>query len=178
MNKKILLILAEGFEEVEALGSVDFLRRCGFDVCIAGLTQVKVASSRKVIVVADTTLAATNPADFDVLLLPGGSMTLYESDAALLAVKSAYQANKLIAAICAAPAVLCRAGLLMNRTFTCYPGMEPYLNGAKPTGKMVEVDGRIITGRGPAATFLFAAKIASELGFEAKAKEVMSAMLW
>jgi len=179
MNKKILMILADGFEEIEALGVADFLRRCEFTVILSGLNQVAVTGSHDIRITADTTLAATKPSEFDALILPGGtpgSQYLYDSNAVLAAVQSAYQSGRIVAAICAAPIVLARAGLLVNRTFTANPAAEKGLSGAKPTGKMVECDGRIITAKAPGATFAFAAKIAAALGAEDVAKKTAAAM--
>ena len=179
MAKKILIILADGFEEVEAFGMVDFLRRTGLEVVTAGLMKVAVAGAHGIKVTADTTLAAVRVQEFDALALPGGmpgSMNLFESDKVLEAVQCAYQSGRIVAAICAAPIVLGRAGLLVNRTFTCYPGFEQKMNGVKPTSRMVECDGRVITGKGPGAVFMFAAKIAAELGCSGEAEKTAAGM--
>ncbi|MDD4817648.1 MAG: DJ-1/PfpI family protein [Victivallaceae bacterium] len=179
MVKKILMVLADGFEEVEAFGTVDFLRRTGLDVVTAGLKRVAVSGAHGIKTTADTTLAAVRVQEFDALALPGGmpgSMNLYESDSVLEAVQCAYQSGRIVAAICAAPIVLGRAGLLVNRTFTCYPGIEQRMTGVKPTSRMVECDGRVITGKGPGATFMFAAKIAAELGCGAAAVKAAAEM--
>lgn len=178
--KKILLILADGFEEVEALGCADFLKRCGFEVTLAGMKRDTVTGAHGIRVIADLVLAEVKAQDFAALVLPGGmpgSVNLYNSDLVLETVKSFYQSGRIVAAICAAPMVLGRAGLLCNRKFTIYPGVEDGLNGAAPTGNAVESDGRIITGRGPGLTFKFAERIAVELGAGAEAKEVMRGML-
>lgn len=164
---QILIILADGFEESEAVITIDVLRRLDFDVTAAGLDRRQVTGAHQLTVAADALLAECHAADFDAIVLPGGmpgARHLYESDPVLKSLKAAYGAGRLCAAICAAPIVLARAGLLAGRTFTAYPGFEEYFSGGKPTGKPTEVDGRIITGRGPGATFAFAARIAVELG--------------
>lgn len=180
MMKKILLILADGFEEVEALGSADFLTRCGFGVTLAGLNGEPVAGAHGIRVLPDMQLSEAKVQDYAAVLLPGGmpgSVNLYNSDLVLETVKMFYQSGRIVAAICAAPMVLGRAGLLCNRRFTIYPGVEDGLNGAQPTGNAVESDGRIITGRGPGLTFKFAEKVAAELGAGAEAREVVRGML-
>lgn len=178
--KKILLILADGFEEVEALGSADFLKRCGFDVVLAGLKGANVTGAHGIRVIADALLSEVKVHDFAALILPGGmpgSVNLYNSDLVLETVKGFYQSGRIVAAICAAPMVLGRAGLLCNRKFTIYPGVEDGLNGAVPTNNAVESDGRIITGRGPGLTFKFAERVATELGAGAEAREALRGML-
>ncbi len=178
--KKILFILADGFEEVEALGSADFLKRCGFEVVLAGLKREEVIGAHGIRVLTDSLLEEEKVSDYAALVLPGGmpgSLNLYNSDLVLETVKGFYQSGRIVAAICAAPIVLGRAGLLCNRKFTIYPGVEEGLNGAVPTNGGVESDGRIITGRGPGLTFKFAEKIAMELGCGSEAREVMRGML-
>ena len=176
--KKILIALAEGFEEVEAMGACDFLRRVGFTVTLAGVGGLEITGAHGIKVIADKLFTDVKIADIDALVLPGGmpgSRNLYENDQVLKAVLNIHQKGKIVAAICAAPMVLARAGLLANRTFTAYPGVDLGIP-VKPTARMVECDGRVITGKGPGATFAFAMKIAEELGSGAAAKKVMQDM--
>jgi len=163
--KKILLLLAPGFEEIEALGTCDVLRRLGLTVTLAALDGREVAGAHGVRVVADAALAEVKSDDFDAVVLPGGMPGAVN----LLAVKDLVLAfareGKVTAAICAAPIVLSAAGVLKGRVFTMYPGFERYLGADEvPTGRPVEVDGTVVTGRGPGATPFFASAVARALG--------------
>ena len=162
---KVLLLLAPGFEEIEALGTCDVLHRLNVEVTTASLNGREVAGAHGVRVVADAELKDLDPEIFDAVVLPGGMPGAVN----LLAVKDLVLAfareGKVTAAICAAPLVLSAAGLLKNRTFTMYPGMGKYLApGEEPTGRPVETDGTVVTGKGPGATFFFAAAVARALG--------------
>ena len=178
MGKKIMLLLAPGFEEIEALGTCDVLRRLKFDVTLTALSGIEVAGAHGMHVAADAELNKIDKVGFDAVVFPGGMPGAVN----LLAVKELARefaaAGKVVAAICAAPIVLSAAGVLKGRAFTMYPGFGKYLNaGEKPTGRLVEVDGNIVTGKGPGATFFFAAAVARALGATpAETGEVLSSM--
>ena len=178
MGKKIMLLLAPGFEEIEALGTCDVLRRLKFNVALTSLSGTEVAGAHGIRVAADAELAKLDKNSFDAVVFPGGMPGATN----LLAVKDLarefFAAGKVVAAICAAPIVLSAAGVLKGRTFTMYPGFGKYLNpGEEPTGRLVEVDGKIVTGKGPGATFFFAAAVARALGAApAETGEVLSSM--
>ncbi len=129
-------------------------------------------------VAADAELGSLDRENFDAVVFPGGM----PGASNLLAVKDIARdlcaAGKVVAAICAAPIVLSAAGVLKGRTFTMYPGFGKYLNaGENPTGRLVEVDGNVVTGKGPGATFFFAAAVARALGATpAGTGEVLSSM--
>lgn len=175
---KVLVLLAPGFEEIEALGTCDVLRRLGLEVTTAALNDREVGGAHGVRVVADAELAALDIAAFDAVVLPGGMPGAVNLLAVKDLVRDFADKGKVTAAICAAPLVLSAAGLLEGRTFTMYPGMGKYLKpGEHPTGRMVETDGTVVTGKGPGATFLFAAAVARALGVEPRATgEVLGAM--
>ena len=177
---RILLILAEGFEEVEALTPIDILRRLGHEVVIAGLSSLEVCGAHKVRIKADILLNKVQSAEFAAVILPGGmpgAKNLYDSDEVLRVLKLAYGAGAILAAICASPIVLARAGLLAGTRFTAYPGFEEYFPTTKPTGKLVEQDGRIITGCGPGAAIAFSGRIAAAIGTDAaRLKELAAGM--
>ncbi len=171
MKKNILILLADGFEEVEALIPADVFRRLGFQVTLAAVGgSATVTGSHNIRITADERLADVPFDAFDALLLPGGmpgSRNLRDSERVLALVRKSVEAGRMTAAICAAPIVLERAGVLKGRRYTMYPGFEAEMS-APPTGNLVEQDGNLITGKGPGAAFAFAAKIASALGSDAE----------
>jgi len=167
MTKKIVMILAAGFEEAEAVMTADVLRRLGFDLVLAGLNEIIVVGAHDIKITADTVLAELDTIDFDAVVLPGGmpgSMNLRNSDELMEFVHTVYAGGGVVAAICAAPVALARFGLTDGKIITAYPGFEEYLNGNVPTGRMTEIDGRIVTGKGPGSAFEFAGRIAEALG--------------
>ena len=178
MSKKIMLLLAPGFEEIEALGTCDVLRRLKFDVTLTALSGKEVAGAHGMRVAADAELGKLDRENFDAVVFPGGMPGAVN----LLAVKDIARdfaaAGKVVAAICAAPIVLSAAGVLQGRAFTMYPGFGKYLNpGEEPTGRLVEVDCSVVTGKGPGATFFFAAAVARALGATpAETGDVLSSM--
>ena len=167
--KKALLLLADGFEEIEALGTADVLRRMNTAVTTAGLTARQICGSHNITVTADTLLENIDPAEFDAIILPGGlpgALNLYNDDRVIALLKEFAANNKITAAICAAPMVLDKAGLLENCTFTMYPAEDlyKYLSDSKrPAADLTVVCGNVVTGKGPGATFEFAAAIARKL---------------
>ena len=175
---KVLLLLAPGFEEIEALGTCDVLRRLNIEVTMAALKGREVAGAHGIRVAADAELAAIAPDGFDALVLPGGMPGAVNLLAVKDQVRDFARGGKITAAICAAPIVLSAAGVLEGRTFTMYPGFGKFLRaGEAPTGRLVESDGPVVTGKGPGATFLFAAAVARALGVSPEAAgEVLSSM--
>jgi 4-methyl-5(b-hydroxyethyl)-thiazole monophosphate biosynthesis len=157
---KALVILADGFEETEAFTVIDVLRRAGVYVTTAGLNTTIVESMNKVRTMADKKLSDLNENGFDAIILPGGPgyRALMNSDAVLKLIKDFDKSNKLIAAICAAPAVLAKAGILEDKIATIYPGMESML--PKPRDAKVIVAGNVVTSRSPGTAMEFALKIA------------------
>ncbi|MCL1992758.1 MAG: DJ-1/PfpI family protein [Spirochaetes bacterium] len=185
MSKKVVLFLAEGFEEVEAVTPIDYLRRAGFEVavCAVGDSQ-SVKGARGITLKADTTLEAlgSRGADFwDAAVVPGGmpgaaNIAASKEAGALLVEMAA--AGKTVAAICAAPAlVLFPLGLLNGKNFTCYPGMEKNLSGANWLGQPVVVDGGIITSRGAGTAGLFSVSIIEQLAGAEAAEKIAAAVL-
>ena len=164
---KVLMILAGGFEETEAIAVADVLRRLNIDVTVAGLDSLEPAGTHGFTVKADALLEKCGGEPYDGVFLPGGmpgATNLLQSEAVLELVRRIDREGGVVAAICAAPLVLARAGLLAGRRFTMYPGFEQYLGGMTPTGELAECDGRVVTGKGPGAVFAFAAKLAAALG--------------
>ncbi len=162
---KVYVFLANGFEEVEAFAPVDILRRGGVEVVLVSITASRsVETSHGVTIEADCHIADANLSDADMLVLPGGmpgASNLMESNEVCSALKAQHEAGKLIGAICAAPMVLGRLGILEGKRATCYPGFEQYLDGATPTCEMVTVDGNVTTGKGPGAAMAFGYQLLS-----------------
>jgi len=179
---KTLLFLADGFEEIEALATVDILRRAGIDVTTVSVTNKKtVVGKMGVPVTADTLFEEVNTSDIDMLILPGGpgvsSLDQHEELKSL--VKEFHKESKWIAAICAAPTIFGKMGLLEGRKAICYPGLEGDLKGACVQEEAVVVhDGNVITSKGPGTTFEFALKIVDVLKGADKAREVAKNMVY
>lgn len=185
--KHSFVFLAPGFEEIEALGTVDIMRRAGMRVATVAVTADGsdcVSGAHGVTVKADTTIddAAANLNDSDWLICPGGmpgATNLAENKTLREALVKQAENGAGIAAICAAPAVvLAPLGILDGRKATCYPGFESRCNGARMVDKHVVLDGNLITGQGPAAAEQFALAIVdATLGREA-ARQVGEGMLY
>ncbi len=160
---KVLIVYANGFEDVEALATRDVLVRAGFEVYDAKINDDEqlVISSHKVALSGFKSLKNINISEFDALIIPGGSRgvnNLLISNETIEIVKKAYNLNKYVCAICAGPMVLSKAGVLANHTYTCYPGCEKGLLGTY-TGNEVEVSDKIITARSMLYSIPFGLKI-------------------
>ncbi len=179
--KKAFVFLATGFEETEAIGTVDILRRGGVEAIITSITDKKeVKGAHNIIVTADHLLDEIDFTQADILVLPGGmpgASNLNACEPLKKALTAQYEQGKLVGAICAAPLVLGGLGFLKGRKATCYPGFESALIGATISKAAVEKDGNIITGRGPGLVFDFALALVATLQGEAVAKEVADGLL-
>ena len=181
MPKTALVILAEGFEEVEAIAPIDVLRRAGVRVTLAGVNSLTVKGSRNIGVQADALLRDIKDLP-DAVILPGGlpgAANLAKSVEVTKLIKQMNAAGKLVAAICAAPAaVLAPLGILDGKKATCYPGCETDFSGKIGHSKeRVVVDGNIITSQGPGTALEFALLIAARLVGQEMADTVRSKML-
>ena len=177
--KRLLAVVADGFEETELIAAVDCMRRLDVDVSIAGLKSQELCGAHGIKIAADALLDDLSPEDFDAIFLPGGlpgATTLYDSVEVGCFLEEMNRAEKVICAICAAPIVLAKAGLLDNKRFTMYPGFDRYLNGAVYTSAPAERDGNIVTGKGPGAVFAFSAKVAEALGLQTQCEELFKGM--
>lgn len=174
--------LAEGFEEIEAVATVDILRRAGIDIRTVAVTDGKyseVTGAHGVTFTADMPDTDVTTDNMDGVFLPGGmpgTTNLEKSAVVCSAVRFCAENNRYIFAICAAPQVLGHLGVLSGKKATCYPGFESELAGAEYTAAPAEQDGLIITGKGPGATFDFALMIVKELRGESLSKELASSM--
>lgn len=177
--KKALIFLVTGFEEIEALATVDILRRGDIDIKTVSLTDSKtVEGSHGIPVVTDLMFDDADFSSADILILPGGTVRINEHEGLKKKILEFNIANKNIAAICAAPMVLGGLGLLKGKKATCYPGFEKYLDGAQlATNESVITEGNIVTGRGPGLTFDFALQLLETLAGKAKREEVAKGLL-
>lgn len=180
----VLEFLADGFEEIEALTPVDVLRRAGVDVKTASITEHKtVTGSHGISVTADLTLSEAEALAENVpemIILPGGmpgSKNLDENPVIDRLVKKAASDGTVLAAICAAPMILGKRGLLRGRRAACYPGFEKYLEGAVLAGGRVEEDGNFITACGMGAALEFALALTKRLKGEDEAARIASSVL-
>ncbi|MCI8332067.1 MAG: DJ-1/PfpI family protein [Clostridiales bacterium] len=176
---KVYVLLAEGFEEIEALCPVDVLRRGGQEVRLVSLDGLEVKGARGVTVLADATLPQIDDVP-DLLILPGGmpgAKNLDESAAVHALLRKTIDAGRLVGAICAAPMILGKAGYLSGRRAVCYPGFEKDLAGAVLTGARVERDGPFITACGMGAALAFSEALLAALTDAQTAKSVMEQVL-
>lgn len=181
MHTHSFLFLADGFEEIEALATVDIMRRAGMDVKTVSITTSHhVTGAHGIPVTADITFKEADFSDTEWLILPGGmpGASNLAAFAPLNDLVHIHASKGKVAAICAAPAVvLAPLGILDNRRATCYPGFEQQMAGVNLTGAMVEKDGDIITGKGPAAAISFALAIVEASVGSETAHEVAEGML-
>ena len=175
--KKVALMLANGFEEIEALTVVDVLRRAGFICDMIGFEEA-VTGSHQITVKADQVWNG-NLSAYDMVVLPGGmpGSTNLRDDDRLMEVLQEFQAeDKFVAAICAAPIALDRAGLLNGKNFTCYDGVEANIENGSYQKQTVVIDGKLITSRGPSTALPFAYELVHQLGGDAD--QLASSMLF
>ncbi|MBN2037047.1 MAG: DJ-1/PfpI family protein [Chitinispirillaceae bacterium] len=174
-----ITILSPGFEETEAVTVIDLLRRAQIRVSVLGLHSLAVKGSHDITIRTDGLLQDFDE-PFDGIVLPGGmpgTTNLAESNTVLDLVRDAHCRQALCAAICAAPLVLGRAGILQNRTATCYPGIEKELFGATVVKETVVRDKNIITSRGPGTAVAFGLAIVSYLAGQTEADRIAAAVL-
>ncbi|MBI5663654.1 MAG: DJ-1/PfpI family protein [Nitrospirae bacterium] len=177
---KVVIILADGFEELEAVAIIDVLRRAGIEVVSAGLHEGPVSSARHVKVIPDTVIDTIKSNDFEMLVLPGGMPGAANLDADTRVgalIRDFSSKGKMTGAICAAPFVLANAGILKGKRVTSYPSFKDKLGPAIYEEKTVVEDGNILTSRGPGTALYFALAIAEKLAGKEKAQQVKEAML-
>ena len=180
--ERTFIFLADGFEEVEAMTSVDVMRRAGMPVTTVSINpSLEVTGAHGVTVLADTLWDDNDYSEADWLVLPGGipgapNLAAHEGLRDLLLAQDECEGH--IGAICASPAVvLGPLGLLQGRDAVCYPGLENTIEGVNWQTTAVAIDGHIVTGNGPAAAAAFAlAMVAQSMGAD-KADEVAAGML-
>ena len=173
---RVLVPLAEGFEEIEAITVVDLLRRAGIEVHTASLAERAVTGSHGITVTADLPLDQVRATDYDMIALPGGmpgADHLKHDPRVISLLRQFAQSGRYTAAICAAPGVLAHAGLLEGRAATSYPGFlrADSAPGIRLREEAVVVDGKVATSRGPGTAMEFALTLIELLeGMEARRK--------
>ena len=171
----VYILLADGFEEMEALAPADLLRRAGVDVALVGLDALVITGSHGISVSTDLLLEQTDLQPQDTLVLPGGlggvqsmQMDLF----ALAFIQKAHDIGCRIAAICAAPTLLAHLGMLDGRKAVCYPGMEDEMGAAQMVDADVVVDGPFVTARAAGSAYEFGFTLISLLTDPNKSEEV------
>jgi len=177
---KVVVPLADGFEEIEFSTIVDILRRAGIEVTSAGLTEGLIEGAHGVKVMPDTSTDEIKPGDFDAIVLPGGYpgfVNLGEDERVLNLVKEMDKAGKYVAAICGAPSVLSKVGILKGKRVTIHPGVKNMLADAQHVEGRVVVDGRFITSQSPGTAMEFAMTLVEVFVGKGKVEEVNSEVL-
>ena len=176
----VYILLGDGFEEVEAVAPYDILHRGGVQVGFAGVSGRQVTGAHGIEITAGCLVRDISLEQTEMLVLPGGMggvRSMCASEAAMQLVRSAYDRGILVAAICAAPTLLAKLGILNGKKAVCYPGLEQECTGALMTQEYAALrDGNVITGRGPAAALEFGYRLLAELRGDDAAGRVRSQM--
>lgn len=174
------IFFADGFEDIEALATVDILRRAELPVRTVSINDAFfVKSASGMVVKTDCTIAEITADDADFIILPGGmpgTNNLFLNEQLKKIITNHFAAHRNIAAICAAPLIIGQLGLLKGKNVVCYPGFETYLFGANILNKSVVQHDNLITGKGPGVSLEFALKIVEVAVSKQKADEIAAAM--
>lgn len=180
--KRAVMLFAEGYETVEALMVVDILRRGGVEVTMTSISEEEfVRSSHGVNVEMDAVMGEIDVLSYDAIILPGGmpgTLNLGESDAVKKALLAMNQAGKIVSAICAAPGVLGKYGLLEGKNACSYPDHEVNLRGAQVLREPVVTDGNIVTSRGLGTALEFGLRLLELLEGVGKADQIREAIIY
>ena len=181
MDKKVLVPIAEGTEEIEAVTIIDVLRRAGAAVTVASVSELQITASRGVKLVADKLIGECVDETYDLVVLPGGmpgAEHLRNSKELERILTQQKDQGRLYGAICAAPAIVFQHhGLLDQRQATCHPNFVNYLENMDSVESRVVVDGNCVTSRGPGTSLEFALQLVELLYGEDKAREVAEPMV-
>lgn len=178
--KKVLMLVADGFEEIEAVTLIDVLRRADISITVTALKGDKIQGAHGITILADQKIDEVKSLDFDMVLIPGGmknTLSLCESPLVKKILIEMDNQKKIIGAICAAPLVLHKANLLKG-SYTCYPGIEEDIGGnLKRSENRVVVFENVMTSQGPATAMEFGLIIVRKLLGEKKYHDVKDALL-
>lgn len=174
------VLLAEGFEEIEATTIVDVLRRAGVETVLVGVTGLEVSGAHGIRLGADVSIAAAAQQKWDLVALPGGmpgATTLRDDPRVGQLLRAHKDRGGTLGAICAAPIALARAGLLVGRRVTSFPGFKAELGAVEYVEAPVVVDGELITSRGPGTAIAFSLALVEALSGQRKRQELAKALL-
>jgi protein deglycase len=181
MNNKVLVTIADGTEELEAITIIDTLRRANADVTVAAVGQLQIETAHGVKITADKMIDDCTQETYDLIVLPGGmpgAENLRDSEELVSLLKRQDQEGRYYAAICASPAIVLHShGLLTNRSATCYPSFADQLDIKDRIDSKVVIDGNCITSQGPGTALKFALTLVELLFDSSKAKSIASDML-
>ena len=179
MTKKVLVAIADGIEELEAVTIIDCMRRAQADVAVAAVNEKQIVASRGVKIVADCLIGDCKDDTFDIIVLPGGmpgAEHLRDCPELIKMLKDQAESSRLYAAICASPAVVLQHyGLLARKKATCHPSLAADLNNWQD--EKIVVDGNCITSQGPATAIDFSLKLIEILYGKEKSDEIAKQML-
>ncbi|MGE4317516.1 MAG: DJ-1 family glyoxalase III [Deferribacterales bacterium] len=179
---KVIVVLADGFEEIEAVSVIDILRRAEIETDVCGLTSDTIVSARDIKIVPDKAITDINPDEYDMIVLPGGlrgAKNIDESETVHKILEKFMKEEKYIAAICASPYILAKKGMLDGRLATCFPtfkGIVAEVCNYQHAG--VVVDENVITSRGPATAAEFSFTLVELLKDEGTADRLREMMLF
>lgn len=180
--KKVLVFIADGTEEVEALTVVDYLRRAEIEVDLASVMGVKqIKGAHDIEITADEVVEDVKASEYDAVYSPGGlpgAEYIRGKEEVIKIIKDMNEEGKIVSALCAAPIVLDKAGVLEGKDYTCYPGFEEEIKTGNFKEEIIVKDGNIITGRGPAIAAELAYTLIEELLGEEKRKEIEEGTLY
>ena len=177
----IYIFLADGFEEIEALTTIDVLRRAELDITMVGLDNIEITGAHNIKVIADIKSDNIETDKITALILPGGmtgTINLQKSKVVNNAIDFCINNNKIIGAICAAPIILGEKGLLKGKNAVCYPGLEEKLIEANIINSQVVVDGNITTAKGAGASMEFALSLVEQLKDKNTVGKLKESMQW
>ncbi len=180
MDKKAVIILAPGYEELEAVAVVDILRRAGIDIKIAGVHEGPVPSARDVKIVPDVTLDEIKDQNFDLIILPGGldsTEALAKDERVVGMLKRQLDEGRMVGAICAAPTILDRHGLSQGKEITCHPVCREAVKQSELSDSRVVADGLLVTSQAPGTALEFALRLVEKLAGTEKMNEVNKGVL-
>ncbi|MFI3324730.1 MAG: DJ-1 family glyoxalase III [Clostridia bacterium] len=175
----IYVFLADGFEEIEALATVDILRRAELSVKVVGVGAKVIEGAHQIPVTCDITTSEITTDDIEMVVLPGGipgTLNLEKDPIVKACITYAFHNDLFVGAICAAPSILGHMNLISGKNVTCYPGFDTQLNGANYTCENVTVDGKLITGKGAGVADDFALTLVEHFHSKARADKIKASM--
>lgn len=177
----VYILLGTGFEEIEAFAPCDLLRRAGVEVRLVGLSGRRIVGSHKICVEADLTVEEAAQQLPELLVLPGGLggvRSILGCEAALELTKRCWNEGKTVAAICAAPTILAKLGIVGEKKAVCYPGMEDQMGEADMQDAGTVVDGRLITGRAAGSAMEFGLRLVERMAGKAEADRIANGVVF